>query len=435
MRMRLSSLLTWVRRRPLLALVLGLLLAVLGFVGHRAVGSFRVQQHLAAAERATVHYDFEEAERHLTDCLQLQPHSAALHLRMARVARRANHFELAEQHLRKCREIEGRNQENALESLLLRAQSGDIADTERLLLEQVNLGSSDTNQILEALAQGYVHIYHPDAAMGCLNRLLKREPNNVSALLLRASLWNTAGNFSGAEEDCRRAVKAQPEHRKARLRFGESLLLSKQPQEALRQYEYLRQHPDGDDVEVLLGLARCHRRLGDLPTARRLLEEVLGQKPHQGSALIERGQIALEIESPAAAEKWFRQAAADYPFDPQSKYLLAQALRKQGREAEAREYETVRARLEDDLKALQSAFQQVVKDPTAAGPRLQAGLICLRNGRDDEGERWLLSALEQVPEHAATRAALAAFYQRTGRTDLAELYRRPLSKGSSGPSP
>jgi predicted Zn-dependent protease len=425
MKTQLARLLACVRRRPVLSLLLGLLLfAPLGYGGYRAAQHFYIQHHLIAAEQATDRYDFDEAECHLAACLWAKPQSAVLHLQMARVARRADHFKLAEEHLQKCRQIEGRTPENALEALLLRAQGGDIADVENLLLEQVNLNSPDSNLILEAMAKGYIIVYHLDGARGCLNRLLERQPDNISALLWRASLWRTAGNYTGAVEDCRHAVEAQPNHRAARLRLGETLLITEQPAEALRQYEYLRQQPGGEATEILLGLARCHHQLGHTETARQLLEEVLARDPHDGFAVVERGKLALEMESPVAAEKWLRQAVADYPFDATSNYLLAQALQKQGKEEESRPYFAARTRIENDLKALQLAFQRVVKKPNDPEPRLEAGRICLRNGRADEGERWLLSAVEQAPEHAAARSALAAFYERSGKTELAARYRR-----------
>jgi predicted Zn-dependent protease len=429
MKTRLNSLSVLVRH-PARSLVWVLVLGLLGLGGYCTARFLRLQYHRAAAERAADHYDFEEATRHLAICLQLQPRNASLHFQMARNTRRANHLQLAEEHLRRCQQLEGRNPENALETLLLRAQGGDIVEAEKLLLEQVSLSSPDTDLILEALAKGYNLIYHLDASMGCLNHLLERQPDNVEALLLRGSLRMTAGYYTGALEDYRRAVEAQPNHRAARYRFADALLRIDQPEKALRQFEYLHQQPQDDAADVLLGLARSHRQLGHTETARQLLDDLLADNPHHCYALLERGKIALAFESPATAERLFRQAVADYPYDPQSNYLLAQALRKQNREAEARDYEAARNRLKDDLKSLHEAFKRVLKDPTAAEPRLEAGLICLRNGRADEGERWLLSALEQVPDHAATRAALAEHYQRCGKTDLAELYRRPYKRAS-----
>jgi predicted Zn-dependent protease len=411
------------------------LLSVLLCVGTGwAALHFYVDHHLRAAEQATAAYDFDAAERHLAACLWLLPRSVALHFEMARTARRANHYDEASEHLQKCRDLQPRNPDHALEAILLRVQRGDIAKEERLLQAEVDHDNPDAALILEALAKGYMQTYRLDAEMYCLNRLLDREPDHVIALLLRASLWKTAGNQTKAENDFRRAVESQPEHREARRQYGEHLLLTKQPEEALRQFEYLRQRPGGDDVDILLDLARSHRQLGDAQTARQLLDDVLARNPHEGFALIERGKIALEIESPATAETWLRQAVADYPFDAQANYLLAQALEKQGKDEEARRYDAARIRIEGDLKALEEAFHRVVKEPRAPEPRLQAGRICLRNGRADEGERWLLSALELVPEHAATRAALAEYYARIGKEDLAKVYRRPIGDRDDKPS-
>lgn len=418
---RWQMLLRWSRSHPIL--LAGLLIAfVIG--GSWAGVHYYGEYHRREAERALARYDFETAEQHLSACLRVHPNRVPLHLEMARAARRADHYETASEHLRICRERENKNPDLALESLLWKAQTGNLNDVEKLLQQEVDAGNPDADLILEAMAKGYIQIYRLDAAMYCLNRLLRNDPDQVAALMLRASLWNTAGNQAKAEADYRRAVEVQPAHFTARLKLGEHLLVTKQPEEALRQFEYLRQLPDGGTKEVLLGLARCRRQVGQLEAARDLLTEILAANPHDGLALLERGKIALEIESPQDAERWLRQAVADYPYDAQSNYLLAQALEKQNKQDEARPYEMARKRIEADWKALEEAFHQVVKNPRAPEPRLQAGLICLRNGREDEGERWLLSAWEQNPQHAPTRDALADLYERSGKSELANRYRR-----------
>jgi Tfp pilus assembly protein PilF len=407
-----------------------LLLVLLGTGAYAAGRHFYAAYHLRAAEQALGHYEFEEAQEHLAACLRVRPDSAALHLEMARAARRATQYERAAEHLAKCRQLEGTTAENALEGLLLRAQRGEVTVVEGVLQEQVDAGSPDASQILEALALGYVQVYRLDAAMFCLNHLLEREPDNVQALLWRASLWQTARNEARAEADVRRAIEAQPEHGPARCRLGEILLRRQQPEEALRQFEYARQRPGGEKPDVLLGLARSHWQLGQADTARQVLDDLLAHHPDNAIALVERGRLALARESgesPAAAETWLRRAVASMPYDPHANYLLAQSLRSQGKEDEARPYEAARERIEKDFTALEAAVGRVARSPADPEPRLEAGLICLRNGREDEGERWLLSALEQAPDHAATRAALAEHYERTGQRDLAETFRRPLS--------
>jgi Tfp pilus assembly protein PilF len=425
---RLGRLAAGMRRHPIRSLVLALLLGLLGVGGYRVGLSFYADHHLQAADEAEARYEFDEAEKHLAKCLWAQPRSATLHFRMARAARRANHFDDASLHLKKCQQLEGKNPENALEALLLRVETGDIAEVERLLQEQVDQESLDANLILEALAKGYVQTYRLDAAMHCVNRLLAREPDNVLALLVRASLQKTAGNNPKAEEDYRRAIAAQPDHREARRQFGEFLLSTKQHEEALSQFEYLRQRPGGDASEILLGLARSHRQMGHTETARQILDELLARNPDDRHALVERGKVALETESPTAAEKWLRQAVAAYPFDAQGNYLLGQCLLAQGREEEAHPYQAARTRIEGDLKALETAFRRVVKAPRDPAPRLEAGLICLRNGQPDEGERWLLSALDMAPGDEPTRTALADHYERTGQPELAASYRRPAQQ-------
>jgi Flp pilus assembly protein TadD len=176
---------------------------------------------------------------------------------------------------------------------------------------------------------------------------------------------------------------------------------------------------------VLLGRASCLRRLGEPGRARRLLDDLLARHPDDAAALLERGQFALQDSAPAEAEPDLRRAAALVPYDVQTNYLLAQCLRQQARADEARDYEDAVRRHETELKRLEEAFRRVEKAPRDPEPRREAGLICLRNGREDEGVRWLFSALQQDPGHAATRTALADYYERRGRTDLALSYRRP----------
>jgi Tfp pilus assembly protein PilF len=420
---RCQSLLSTMQRHPL-KVVLVLALCLIGLGAYPVGAYYYADYHLRAADRAEARFEFDEAEEHLAACLWVRPNDASIHLQMARVERRAGRYEQSNEHREKCQDLVGANPANALEWAMWKAQSGEIADVERPLQEQVDQGSPETSQILEALAQGYIQTYRPDGAMYCLDRLLEREPDNVQALLWRATLWQTAGSEATAEADFRRAVAAQPEHITARCRLGESLLRRNLAAEALQQFEAARLLPRGDGPEVLLGLARSHRTLGEMDAARQALDELLAKHPQGGGALRERGKLALDTESPAAAEIWLRQVVALYPFDAQANYLLAQALQREGKDEEAREYQAARERIETDLKRLEAAFGRVTKSPHDSAPRLEAGLICLRNGQESEAERWLLSALQQDPQSQQIHAALADYYERTGRADLAADHRR-----------
>jgi predicted Zn-dependent protease len=423
---RLRSLLA-LPRRPVTALAAALALGLLGLGAYQAGWYWYGESHRRAAERAAARDELGEAQEHLAACLRARPRSAPLHFQMARAARRAGRFDVAAEHLEACERLGGVTRETALEWAMLKADRGDLAGTEALLLGQAERGSPEAPLILEALAQGYIHTYRLGNARQCLDRMLEREPGQVHALVMRGSLRQATGDEPGAEADYRRAVEAQPDHALARCRLGELLLRTSRAAEALRQFESVRPRPGGDQPAVLLGLARCHRELGATDAARQELDELLARQPGHADALLERGKLALASESPAEAEGWLRRAVAAAPFSAQANFALAQCLHRQGKE-EARKYEEAHDRIVSDRKLLEEVKVLVGKSPSDPAPRVEAGRICLRSGKEREGLRWLLSALQQSPRDGPAHAALADYYERAGQRDLAARHRRQASR-------
>jgi len=50
---------------------------------------------------------------------------------------------------------------------------------------------------------------------------------------------------------------------------------------------------------------------------------------------------------------------------------------------------------------------------------VEMGEIMLRAGKESEGLRWLNLALKENSRHAPTHMALARFYEKTGKTQVA----------------
>jgi predicted Zn-dependent protease len=171
-------------------------------------------------------------------------------------------------------------------------------------------------------------------------------------------------------------------------------------------------------------MASCLSVLNRPDEARRLLEQVLAQEPHNGLALAERGRLALEYDSPAEAERWLRRAAAECPAERTVLYNLFQCLQRIGKQEEAAEIKAKFTALDSDLVQLREAIQQVAKTPHDPEPRYKAGLILLRNDRNKDGLRWLASALVENPRHAATHRALAEYYERSGDWKRAAQHRK-----------
>jgi predicted Zn-dependent protease len=433
---RLRSLLTLPRRRPLLALATALALGLLGLGAHQAGWYWYAESHRRAAERALARYEWDEAQEHLAACLRARPRSAPFHFQMARAARRAGRYGRAAEHLEACERLAGVTAATALEWAMLRAAQGELADNERYLQGQADRGPPEGPLALEALAQGYIRAYRLGNARDCLDRLLQREPEHVRALLWRGALRQSAQDDAGAEADFRRAVEALPDHAGARCRLGELLLRQARAKEALRQYEHLRPRPGGDQPAVLLGLARSHRQLGATDAARQALDELLARQPDHAEALLERGRLALADEPPAESERWLRRAVTASPFSAPANWALAQSLRRQGKGDEARQYEAAHDGAVRDRKRLEEALVRVGKAPADPAPRREAGLICLRTGKEREGLRWLFSALAQAPRDGPTHAALADYYAQAGQPGLAAKHRRLAEQaGAAAPSP
>jgi predicted Zn-dependent protease len=183
---------------------------------------------------------------------------------------------------------------------------------------------------------------------------------------------------------------------------------------------------------VLLGLARCRHRLGQLEEAQQLLDALLARHSRLPQAVGERGRIALDADRPAEAEGWLRQAVALAPDDRDALYALVQCLQRLDKAEEAHSLGQRLEKLRADLARLEVVLAAVTKTPNDPALRHEAGQICLRYGRKEEGLHWLQTALQLAPAHRPTHETLAEYYVGQGQPELAERHRRLA--GLAGPS-
>lgn len=405
---RSRRLLAALRRRPRLALLAALSLALLALAGVLLGPHLRALYHARAADRAIERWDFDEARAHLAVCLEVWPDSGPTRFLAARTARRAGRLDEAEEHLRHFQARHGASQQTALEWALLRVERGEVEDVEGHLRSTVGPDDPDAPLVLEALARGYLLTDRLMTLLECTDLWLQVRPRDTHALYWRGLAWERLANWPGALAAYREAVEADPENAGARLRLAELLLdQGGSPEEALGHFERVRDRRPSDSA-VALGLARCHRALGRTAAARDLLDRLLADHPDHARALAERGRLAVDEGDAAAAEAWLRKAVALAPDDREALYGLTRALRGQEKQDEARELDERLARLDADLRRLQEVIAAVARDPRNPAPRSEAGDIYLRHGRREEGLRWLGSALRIDPSYPPARAALAA---------------------------
>jgi tetratricopeptide (TPR) repeat protein len=395
------------------------LLAVAGWLGARALLFHRDE---AAAREALARYDFPEARRRLASCLALRPGDPAALLLAVQAARRDGLPDEAQEYLDRYRErARDRSPEAALQGTLLQVQRGLVKEHVGGLLEYLEIRHPDSEQILEALAQGCVHVYRLDEAMFWTKQLLDRFPGNPVGRLLDAQTNETLRRPERAREIAGRLVEEYPGNDKARLYLAGLLRKDHQYDEAARHYRELRRRRP-DDVWPLLGLVRCLLPLERFDEAGPLLGE-LERHADNSEAQLECGRFALSQKRPADAEPFLRRAAALAPNDADVHRELAVCLGQLNRTSESRQHLERSRQIEADLMLLEKAFAAMAKAPNDPGPRREAGRICLRNGQVAEGLRWLDGALELAPGDKPTHEILADYYASQGDLERARFHR------------
>jgi Tfp pilus assembly protein PilF len=364
-----------------------------------------------AGQEACARREFAQAQERFEQCSKIWFLSSGVNLQAGRAARRAGNLEAAASHLHAGQALGGPQDKLDRELALLRVQKGDLLPAAMLenLLEQ---GDADSVAILEVLTPAYIQGYRLQNALDCIGRWLEREPERVEAWQYRAEVYGRLQSNKELLESYRRILELNPENAAVRLQLAGQLLQSRQAKAAFEQYEQLHARL-GDTPPILYGLACCLDAVNQPEHARQLLDKVLAEQPHHALALAERGRLAMEYESPAEAEPWLRRALTERPAEHDVLYSLYQCLQRLGKVREAAEIQARLKAVESDLQQLREAIQQVATAPHDPEPRYRAGLILLRNSKDEDGLRWLASALVEDPRHEGARRALADYRQRS----------------------
>src|SRR5437899_3870696 len=105
-----------------------------------------------------------------------------------------------------------------------------------------------------------------------------------------------------------------------------------------------------------------------------------------------------------------------------------QCILHHGQRDESQQYLERFEKIGADRQLLAELTRKITASPKEPAPRNEAGLICLRNGQEQEGVRWLLSALVEDPAHRPTHQALAEYYERVGQAQKAAYHRHWAAK-------
>jgi tetratricopeptide (TPR) repeat protein len=342
-------------RRAWIVLLLSLVIGVAGYrVGRQAWAAYQYRE----AEAALGRRDFAAARARLERCVDADGGDRAARLLLARTARRQGDVRAAAEHLDVLQRQGGPAEAVALEQKLRRVQAGALDEIEPLLAFCADRPDvPETPLILEACIEGSLRGLAPAQRQGMLVGAAETSPevarvrraveqwlelrggpaDQAQGLVWRARVRALENDQAGALADLRAALGHAPDHFDARLYLA-LFRADRAPAEADAELEALhRQAPANNHVRFALAATR--RTLGKPDDAARLLDAVLADFPDTVPALLERGQVALELAPPADAEPWLRRAVALAPDDARVNLALATCLRLAGRPADAKAYQ------------------------------------------------------------------------------------------------
>lgn len=343
------------RRRLWIALVV--LVPLLGAAGWGAWavwGPDPLREVHAALDRR----DFHAADELLAKRLAERPDDHDARLLAARSARRAGDSARAFDHLRAYKEKAGADAAYELESRLLRAQSGDAAELNRLFAEYA--ARPDAPLVMEAYLEGQLRavasrgtgrsdadteeaaLAAVEASMADLLRAvdlwLAARPgraDQVQGRLWRARALLAANTHAEGVAALREAVALDPDHLEARFQLALGTSLTAPDQSRGHLEALLARYPDKPFIR--LGLANTYRMLGRAPDARRLYEGLLAG-PHRTDALVELGLLDLDEGNVGDAEPRLRKALELAPNAPETNIAMSRCQQLAGRPDEAAKY-------------------------------------------------------------------------------------------------
>jgi tetratricopeptide (TPR) repeat protein len=229
------------------------------------------------------------------------------------------------------------------------------------------------------------------------------------------------GDMEQADAWFHKAFELDSEDWGVRIAIARALVRGRNPTAAVPHYEWaLERNPD--DTEALLGLAQCRIDQGRPRDAIPLVDRVLNGDPSLSLALSLRGQAAMELNDPVSAERWLRQVVKAEPANAESLHRLVLCLRAQKKDAEAAQLGQQLESLQKDLRRLME-LRRVIGTPRATVETYhEAGVISLRVGQTEQGLTLLHDALRLKGNHRATHAALAEYYRKVGKSQLAQAH-------------
>ena len=227
-----------------------------------------------------------------------------------------------------------------------------------------------------------------DDGVRVLTGALKRYPDSARLVDALVTIYVHQLRYTEAVNVTGELARRRPQDLAVQRIYLRSLILdSNQELSVPLAHKLLQRAPRDGDVLFLCGAAE--RLAGDFTTARRHLEQAAAINPKHYNTHFNLGAVLAQLHDYAGAEQHLKQAIELGAIEPEVRFELAQALRKQGRIGEA----------DDQLKIYKEQLKERADNTLAAQKSTQAAESAAR-GDKQQAAVLLGEASDTVPNDA-----------------------------------
>jgi tetratricopeptide (TPR) repeat protein len=281
---------------------------------------------------------------------------------------------------------------------------------------------ADSEDAMTGLAMVYTDLGDTKAAAELLRKVADKNPNPRSLTNL-AGIYEQLKDYSLAAEMLRRALEQQPGNSDLKHALGQDMLLSDQPDDALKIFKELVEE-DPKDVQSWLRISQIHRQKKDFAKARQAAEKAKELEPNNLEILY-NDVILLEAEGKnAEALKTLKSV-----LDSTAKKSYS-ASERTNRSALLERLGFLYRSLEQYANAVDVYRQIQELDPDSAARAAAEIVETYRIAKDfAKAEAEADAALKKYPTDRVVRTVHASLLADLGKTDQAVAETRKLMDG------
>jgi len=264
---------------------------------------------------------YADAERVIRRAIEIEPNAPAAYLYLGKVAAGQHKWEQAVVQFEKAIELAPFFEHAYIALGDLYAQRGDRAKAVGVYKRLLAKVDPHDAEAVGRLVQLYLKERTFDQAIELLDELLRGDPKNVEARLLKGRIYGEMGKPAEAIAELEQVIAARPTDTAALYYLGRLYDEQKQPEKAIVQFEKIVSL-DVDLLEAYLQLGLLYARAKRFDEASAVVEKARSKDAERPEVYLVAGFVYSQSERYDRAAEIFKEGLAKYPDHPQLHFNL-----------------------------------------------------------------------------------------------------------------